>query len=199
MKKCMKSYDASTKMFSDATCTDATERMAQVPNSSLNRFMQYRKHSALTMRSAKVLQECTGVEDPDSGTCYPVPDLDCDDQAKVDADPWGLAFDCFGQILDFTFTCINYAELDETTEEVYFSDDLCQTYYDTHDDPGALALLKAKPAEQASISLVEDAAMAEPEGFDYSAAAVGGSIGVLAALAAFKFLRRKDHDDFERM
>ena len=128
-----------------------------------------------------------------------MPDPYCDVQDKVDADPWGLAFDCFGQILDFTFTCINYVELDETTEEIYFSNDLCQTYYDTHNDSGALALLKAKPAEQASISLMEDAVMTEPEGFDYSAAAVGGSIGVLAALAAFKFLRRKDHDDFERV
>ena len=41
--------------------------------------------------------------------------------------------------------------------------------------------------------------MTRPEGFDFSAATVGGCIGFLAALAAFKFLWKKDHDDFERM
>ena len=127
-----------------------------------------------------------------------MPDPYCDVQEKVDADPWGLALDCFGDILGFTFTCINYVEVDETTEEISFTDEACQSYYDFHEDSGALALLKAKPAEQASISLMEDT-MTEPEGFDCSAAAVGGSIGFLTAIAAFKFLRRKDQDDFERM
>merc|ERR1712156_770821 len=138
-----------------------------------------------------------GVEDQDTGACYPVPDPYCDVQDKVDADPWGLAFDCFGQILDFTFTCINYVQMDETNEELSFTDDLCQNYYDTHNEAGALALLKAKPAEQASVSLTQEAATIEPEGFDYSSAAICGSVGFAVALAALKFLKRKNHDDFE--
>ena len=128
-----------------------------------------------------------------------MPDEVCDDQDALDADPWGIAFDCFGQILDFTFTCTNYVQLDETTEELSFSDDICQEYYDTHNEAGALALLKAKPAEQASVSLMQEAATVEPEGFDYSSAAIGGSVGFVVALAALKFLKRKNHDDFERV
>jgi hypothetical protein len=70
------------------------------------------------------------------GRCIPYPNFDCDDQTKIDADPWGLGMNCFGEVLDFTFGCLGHLDwmADTTKGESAYNDidGLCQLYYDAH-------------------------------------------------------------------
>jgi len=65
--------------------------------------------------------------------------------------------------------------------------------------PDGCNALSARFAQMGqNTSLMSETAV-QPQGFDYAAAGIGASVGFVAAYAALRFLKRKNHDDFERV
>ena len=89
-----------------------------------------KKHADLKLKSRRVMQlewdgTCTGVWGAE-GECYPVPDEECDDEAAIEADPWGLGMDCFEDIFNFSFACLDTVDYDLSTEDyTWYDNEYC--------------------------------------------------------------------------
>ena len=70
--------------------------------------------------SDSAFAECFGIWDPYTdpvpSRCIPYPRDECDDQTKIDADPFGLGMECLGEIVNFTFGCLGHVDWEASTE-----------------------------------------------------------------------------------
>jgi hypothetical protein len=177
-----------------------------------------KKQAALKLESKRVMQaggECEGVwgaDEKGDQVCYPVPNEDCNDAAKVDADPWGLGMDCFSETINFSFACIGAVDWTANHDDgTVYSNEYCQDWMDEQDALNEQSMAKkyrnmskaqvyqafGKNHMVARTQLMQTNSQAE--GFNYGAAAIGATAGLILTYGLLKTFKGKNTSDgFQR-